>query len=127
MNEVQPFVSRHEPTAQVYGVSLNPDRLHFDDGTHKRAGEELAARLDAMMRAANPDASADAQLCPGCYMLTLFNASLYLAAQNGQDPRQLAATMERVFHDLGAYLDAGGPGPVSVLALSHLKIVEGGQ
>lgn len=122
MNQVTPFVSRQSPAAQVYGVSLNPERLHFADGSHVEAGRTVATFLDALQRDANPDAPDDALLCPGCYMLVLFNASLFLAADNGQSGLQLARTMERAYGDLRRYLEQN-PRPLDELAISHLQIV----
>lgn len=117
------FVSRPQHTAQVYGHSLNPDRIHFPDGTHTEAGRQIARVVDEMMRTADPDAAPDAQLCPGCYMLAMFNALLYLARDNGQDPRELAATMGKTFSDLGAFLAARDDAPLEILALNHIGVV----
>jgi hypothetical protein len=36
-------------------------------------------------------------LCPGCYMVVLYNAALTLAKLNGQDTRELGATMAQAF------------------------------
>lgn len=116
------FVSRHSATAEVYGVSLQPDRLHLPDGSHAAAGITLANRLDRMIRQAPDNAGRPGLLCNGCTMLTLYNASVALAMSNGQDPRELAHTMAAVYSELGRFLDANPGADAADLFLKHLRI-----
>lgn len=73
-------------------------------------GEETAYYLDQLMRnkAWENESRNEAQcfgeqkqnLCPGCYMTVMYNATLTLAERNGQDVHELAATMAKTFKEL---------------------------
>lgn len=119
------FISRESPTAEVYGVSLNPERLHLPDGYHVAAGAWVAEQVDSLIRAANPGASVTGELlCNGCTMLTLYNASVALAQSNKQDLRELARTMEAVYGDLARFLEANPDAAPDAVLLKHLRIVQ---
>ena len=91
------------------------DRVHIADGERRAMGRGMALNLDAAMRSAayrdnerqyGELFGADAQpLCPGCYMVALFNAAVYLAKRNGQSLTELGNSLAGAFAELAA----GGP------------------
>ena len=93
---------------RVYGGDC--DLIHIADGKRAEMGAELGRELDAMMRTAAVWSGArtgsqaygeSAQpLCPGCYMVALFNAAVSLADANGQSVHELGASMSRAFWEL---------------------------
>lgn len=96
---------RNGTNGRVYGGDEN--LVHIADGTRAKMGMELALMLDQMMRAealangSRTDTDAmDQALCPGCYMVALFDAALALARMNGQDVRELGRTMAAQFDKL---------------------------
>ena len=99
------------------------DLIHIADGKRAETGEWLARKLGDKMRddrydaafyealaegesvkAALDHASYDAQrrnaLCPGCYMVALFNAAVTLAKANGQSMSELGNSMANAFRAL---------------------------
>ena len=97
------------------------DRVHIADGKRAEVGAELAHELDAVMRnrahfddglsaaeAFGDDGHAPLKLCPGCYMVALFNAAVTLAKENGQSLSELGNTLAAEF----AALAAGGPATI---------------
>lgn len=116
------FISRQSVETQHYGQSLNPDLCHLPDKGHVEAGRQVARFVDQLIREANPDAPADAKLCSGCTMLTLFNAALLLARDNNQHPLELARTMEKAYGDLRQFLEAQ-PTDIEYLTIDHISVV----
>jgi hypothetical protein len=94
---------RNPDTGMVYRGAC--DLVHIADGKRAEMGEELARELDAMMRdaanweAGNHDAD-NKPLCPGCYMVALFNAAVSLANDNGQSLSELGRSMSTAFWNL---------------------------
>ena len=99
------------------------DLIHIADGKRAETGEWLARLLGDKMRddrfdaayyealdagepigAALTKAREDAQqrnaLCPGCYMVALFNAAVTLAKANGQSLTELGNSMAGAFRAL---------------------------
>lgn len=90
---------------RVYGGDTG--LIHIADGQRRHVGARLAVLLDSIMRADarmrgdRTEAEADRQdLCPGCYMVAMFNACVELAQQNGQSLSELGATMAAAFQQL---------------------------
>jgi hypothetical protein len=90
---------------RVYGGDCG--LIHIADGERASVGYTLATWLDSHMRAdaissgRRTREEADAQdLCPGCYMVALFNAAVTLAQQNGQTLQELGDSMAEAFHHL---------------------------
>lgn len=84
---------------RTYGGDCN--LVHIQDGMRGEFGKALADLVDSGMRAmAGEDKSAGKKLCPGCYMIALYNAALYLAERNGQDKRELCRSMAEAFNAL---------------------------
>jgi hypothetical protein len=92
-----PVLTRNGSDGRVYGG--DKDLCHIPDGTRGDFGVDLAAHIMTSVRAlsAAPD---DKLICPGCYMIALFNAAVALARANGQPLVELAATMRRAFAEL---------------------------
>jgi hypothetical protein len=86
-----------------------PDRVHIADGERANMGDTLAAALSDRMRqgaaVAGDEGAFYKPLCPGCYMVALFNAAVTLAKENGQSLTELGNSMAQAFAELAA----GGP------------------
>ena len=101
------------------------DRVHIADGERRAMGRGMALNLDAAMRSAayrdnerqyGELFGADAQpLCPGCYMVALFNCAVALAKDNGQDLRELGATLAAAFGELAKSGEAVDMESITVL------------
>ncbi len=82
----------------------DPHLIHVSDGKRNMAGEHLAAVLTTQMRLnaenRDPHERASQRLCPGCYMVVVFDLALHLADQNGQSRRELAHSMIGAFSRL---------------------------
>jgi hypothetical protein len=97
------ILPQHEGTeGRVYGGS--PSMLHFKDGTRVNAGKSVAGFIDSLLRAHNGEdnmvLAGSRPLCPGCYMVALFNAATTLARENGQSLKELGRTMSVAFAEL---------------------------
>lgn len=106
---------RQADTGLVYRGAC--DLVHIADGQRAETGEALAGELDRMMRAAaledgtrthaqlyGPDAQ---PLCPGCYMVAIYNAALTLARENGQSIAEMAHSLSHAFGQLALLAEAG--------------------
>lgn len=77
--------------------------IHIEDGQRAVIGQWLAGRLDSRMRMdANegPEQAAytgEKPLCPGCYMVAIFNCALALAKANGQSLTELGNSLGNAF------------------------------
>lgn len=93
-------LTRNGTGGRVYGG--DPELVHIEDGRRAAAGVAVAAFIDTVMRqeAAARGAPADGTLCPGCYMIAVFNAAVVLAQRNGQPLRELCASMAGAFRAL---------------------------
>jgi len=90
------IVSRHGSDGRTYGG--DDSLVHIADHHRHDVGRKLAAYLDQTMRVhSDPPKPADANLCPGCFMIALLDASIYLAQANGQPLAELAASMSHAF------------------------------
>lgn len=97
---------------RVYGGDNN--LIHIADGTRSKFGAHFAQEIDRAMRfAALGNGSRTSKevvsqrLCPGCYMITLFDAAIVLAQNNGQSLVELGATMSAAFQRLAIDAAAG--------------------
>lgn len=97
----------HNGTAgRTYGG--DPSLVHIPDHHRTDVGRAIANELESLMRllgslgvgheAKSPEA--DDPLCPGCYMIALFDAAVILAERTGQDVRELGASMAGLFTGL---------------------------
>lgn len=87
---------------RVYGG--DPNLIHIADGSRATFANGLVRTLDEDMRyyaIANgqrtSDQGATQALCPGCYMVVLFNMAVLLAERNGQSLSELGLTMANAF------------------------------
>ncbi len=90
---------------RVYGGDCN--LVHIKDGMRMEVGAQLADALDTQIRlkamaqgklnAADFDSK---PLCPGCFMIALFNVAIHLADANGQSRTELGRTMAQAFAKL---------------------------
>lgn len=108
---------------RVYGGDCG--LIHIGDGERASVGYTLAMWLDSHMRAEaitsgrRTREQADKQdLCPGCYMVALFNAAVTLAHQNGQSLAELGDSMAEAFH----HLATGGADRIE-----HINVVLDGR
>lgn len=96
----------NDPTnGRVYGGDTG--LIHIADGERKLVGASLGMMLDETMRQAalargdrTREEAESQDLCPGCYMVALFNAAVFLAQQNGQSLDELGRTMADAFESL---------------------------
>lgn len=86
---------------RVYGG--DPQFVHIADGERQHVGALVADYLDGLMRALSMDRNAkEKRLCPGCYMIALYNAALTLAERNGQSRAELCRSMAGAFAALAS-------------------------
>lgn len=97
--QAAPGLTRNGTLGRVYGG--DPTLVHVPDGKRGELGIALAQDLDHLMRVGaenrTPHERATQKLCPGCYMIVMFNALVHLARQNGQPLDELARTMQEAF------------------------------
>lgn len=92
-------VSQNGTQGRVYGGDAN--LVHIADGTRKDVGKAVAEYLeDEMLTRAFAAGQHTGTLCPGCYMIALFNAAIHLAEANGQSITELGNTMSKAFAKL---------------------------
>lgn len=95
-------LTRNGTDNRVYGGDC--DLIHVIDGKRKAMGLAVAYELDKFMRqnAENrtEEEKANQLLCPGCYMVVMFNALVSLAEMNGQPMTELGNTMANAFSKL---------------------------
>lgn len=89
----------------------DPELIHIPDHHRGDVGKMVAQSVDEIMRlihtleqgregyASTPTAST---LCPGCYMIALFDGLVELAKRTGQPVSELAHTMSNAFAKLAA-------------------------
>lgn len=99
-------ISRNGTDGRVYGGDSS--LVHIPDGSRAEVGETVANYLDLQMRilARQNGKAWEGPLCPGCYMIALFNAAIHLAKANGQPLTELGRTMAHAFQKLAE--GAGG-------------------
>lgn len=89
-------------TRRTYGG--DPNLVHIMDHHRQDVARVVADTLGSLMRlAAKINGTVydpDHPLCPGCYMIALFDAAVHLANDNGQDVRELGHTLSKAFADL---------------------------
>lgn len=115
MNNVTTITrERNADTGMVYRGA--DDLIHIADGERAEFGAELAHHLTERMRRADwarrllagvPDREAERlseglPLCPGCYMVAVFNCATTLARESGQSMAEMARTMSAAFAALAA-------------------------
>lgn len=99
MATAAPALTRDGTDGRVYGG--DPNLIHVPDGQRRKTGELAAMAIDLIMRRVSnripwPQRGMKL-LCPGCYMIVLFNAAITLARLNGQPLEELGATLGRAF------------------------------
>lgn len=102
---------------RVYGGDCG--LVHIADGTRRDVGSIIAQFADDEIRlrsheAGNERAFLDT-LCPGCYMIALFNAAIHLANENGQSISELGNTMSAAFAKLANHPADGLTEEIEVL------------
>lgn len=89
----------------------DPNLIHISDGKRAIAGRAVAGFLDATMRDRAEGRTelerVTQPLCPGCYMVAMYDALLALADASGQSRRELGLTMSLAFTMLAANPDRG--------------------
>lgn len=109
--------TRNPDTGMVYRG--DPELIHVSDGRRTEAGRRVARFIDEQMRKyaeGRTEIERYAQaLCPGCYMVVIYNAALALADANGQPRRELAASMSLAFAKLAEAPDLGFTEAIEVI------------
>lgn len=102
MNATTAPLTRDGTMGRVYGG--DPNLVHVPDGERREAGRLAARAIDRVIRAISENIPWPMRryhpLCPGCYMVVLFNAALALAKANGQPLDELGRTMGAAFNRL---------------------------
>ena len=86
----------------------DPDLIHIPDHHRADVGVAIASQVDALMRVlgvlgvGHEPAPMDSEkpLCPGCYMIALFDAAVELARREGQPVTELGYSMAQMFYSL---------------------------
>lgn len=82
----------------------DPALVHIPDHHRVEAGHVTADHISDTMRilssAAGKEGSWTKPLCPGCYMIALYDAAVLLAKDHGQDVRELGHSMAWLFDNL---------------------------
>jgi hypothetical protein len=79
--------------------------VHIEDGHRAVMGRELATQLDFAIRQRAAEVQEDEStgnpwndpLCPGCYMVAVFNCAVELARRNGQSLTELGNSLAGAF------------------------------
>lgn len=90
-------LTRNGTDGRVYGGDEN--LLHLPDGYRAHYGGVIAELTDAMFRGIN-GGDRESRLCPGCYMVAMYDAAVALAIENGQDLGELGRSMAAAFQRL---------------------------
>lgn len=82
-----------------------PNLVHIPNGKRQGVGRLIANAADALIREAalrsdGEDGDLYNPLCPGCYMVAIFNAAVALAEANGQSLTELGRCMAKAFEEL---------------------------
>lgn len=93
--------------------------VHIEDGKRAAVGRAYSVYLtneirDAAFLQGNLDAYRN-PLCPGCYMVAVFNLAVELARMNGQSLTELGRSMSKAFSDLAAM-------PVSRATIESIEV-----
>lgn len=83
----------------------DPSLVHIPDHHRADVGRSIAVMLESEMRTLGTlgfghepkPYDSDAPICPGCYMIALFDAAVWLAKGTGQDVRELGCSMAYLF------------------------------
>jgi hypothetical protein len=109
-------VSQNGTLNRVYGGDCN--LVHIADKTRAAVGISIAADIEEVIvnlaekQGVNTEGK---KLCPGCYMIALFNAAITLADRNGQSRTELARSMAHAFTKLALNPTAGLTEEIEVL------------
>lgn len=108
-------LTRNGTQSRVYGG--DPNLVHIADGERRKIGADIAQDVDEAMRenAMANEKPYEGPLCPGCYMIALFNAACELAVRNGQPLTELGATMAHAFSALARNPSAAGTEEIAVI------------
>ena len=87
-------LTRNGTDGRVYGGDDN--LLHLPDGKRAHYGREVADFVDSTFRWLN-GGDHERRLCPGCYMVAIYDAAVALAQRNGQDFRELGRSLSQAF------------------------------
>jgi len=84
-----------------------PEFVHIEDGQRAAMGRMIAQLLCDEIRAAafrkgQSDAYDVPAVCPGCYMVAVFNCAIELARINGQSLTELGNSLGNAFKQLAA-------------------------
>lgn len=100
--DTAPRLARNGTDGRVYGG--DPNLIHIVDGRRAALGQRMARMLEMSMRAECVGRTTvevlNQPLCPGCYMVALFNMATELARQNGQSMEELGQSMAQAFTKL---------------------------
>lgn len=101
--------------SRVYGGDL--ELVHIQDGRRRAIGAGLATFYGATIRALAVARGANARgaLCPGCYMVAVYNCAVSLADANGQSRRELGETLAAQFATLARNPELGTIEEIEVL------------
>lgn len=111
-----PVTHTEGTNGRVYGGAKS--LVHIPDGNRAEVGARIAEEIDTIIRARSnqcPDVVEDGKLCPGCYMIALFNAAIALADANGQPRRELGRTLSAAFAKLAERPNSGTTEEINVL------------
>jgi hypothetical protein len=110
-------LTRNGTEGRTYGGDKN--LVHIEDGKRCLAGAKIADFADNSIRKAawsRGVANAySAPLCPGCYMVAIFNAAVELAKRSGQPLEELGASLSHAFRKLAENPEAGVTEEIKVL------------
>lgn len=99
------MITQNGTDGRIYGG--DPGLVHIPDGRRTEFGRHIADHIQEDMRRMAASAAPreyenlGKPLCPGCYMVALFNAAVFLARDSGQSQKELARSMAYAFAQLG--------------------------
>jgi hypothetical protein len=101
-NIMENKLTQNGSDGRVYGGDVN--LIHVVDGLRGQMGVDVADTVERLMREraenrTNEEREAQA-LCPGCYMVVIFNAMLSLAERTGQDLKEMTRAMKGALTEL---------------------------
>lgn len=100
-------LTRNGTLGRVYGGDCS--LIHIPDNSRADVGRQMAEHLDKVMREGAENRTAEQRasqaLCPGCFMVAVFNMAVSLAEANGQPLSELGNSLGDAFKSLAK----GGP------------------
>lgn len=86
----------------------DPKYIHVPDGQRSQIGFLIRLEVERLVKNYAGQSFSDKPICPGCYMVVIFNAAIQLAMENGQSISELGNTLGKAFKDIAECAERNG-------------------